>query len=1259
MKKRRGRKKGLAILLTAAIVVGLMPGTGMFGFGTAIAAEAPVGGTFGENNSLKWELNTDGKLTISGSGAMDDWSDSMPPWRDKVILSVEINDGITTIGKNAFQGCLGFQSIAIPDSVTTIRDGAFRECKDLKTVSFGENSGLITIGESAFYSCWGLKSIVIPADVTSIGRMAFWGCENLTSINVLGGNSNYCSVDGVLFNKEKTTLIAYPANKSGDSYVIPDSVISIGEDAFSLCLNLESITIPNGVRTIGENAFGGCLSLKSITIPNDVTTIGDAAFLECVNLTSIFYPGSFSGRIDHDKITTEITYNLDGDKVTITSITLGKEQTSVAIPDTICGVPVAAVAADHQSKVGSHTHRLDSKDTCSICGKVQLKNISITITEPKATEVLAEKARVSTTGVAADPITWQPSGTNAGYNTAYTASVTLSANEGYMFADSVAVKVNNLDVNSSHITKKEDGTITVTYQFAATDKGTLTASDFTFAAPADLVYNGSAKAAAVTAAPSGVGEITVKYYDKSGKSLASAPVNAGTYIVKIDVAEGNEYNAISDVTASQWKFTISPRVITAADLEFVDAVITKVYDGTTDSNAKVRIKADVVGTEAVEISGTSVYDSRDVTTASKVTFTPTAITSGNYTIAAAETIEHAATITAKPVTGTNQTLLVKAGSAKDITYDLSKLLPAGVIGTTTYRVGEFFEIDGVLSSKPTDADITDGKLTLHVATVVSADKISRVTIFFLNDNYDISETSLTVQTTDKTPVTLSGVSCDNRVYDGTVYAYTGTPIWKTEDGTPVTGETTVTYYNYNVGDPVTQVNAPTNAGNYRAEFTITSDDYVGTASYNFEIAKAQITVAAKNKNIYVGDTVPDLTNPKAGTDYTVTGLCGNDALGGMATMSYAQEPDNTKTGTYEIQISGLTAPAGENYTLTFTNGMLTIVTKPSSGGNTDSGSSPGGSTGGAAGGTGDKPAGSGNTTTTTDKDGSTTTTTTETDANGNTVTTTTTVETDGSTTEKVQATQTNAAGKEVAVTTTTKTDADGNVTGVTEKTAIDNIAKDTTATVTVKTDGDGNVTSAKASITKTSDSSKASLSGKVLGQITEAAGADTKVRVTMTVKDREGNTKYKVQANAEELVPNEKLYIYKLDTKTGTYTMVNAKEYKVTKAGTVTVNMTKKATYELVTAKESEAITKEILATVKPAKSSKSLSEGKKTTFKFSAKLDMDNVKSITYATSKQSVVTVSKKGTITAVNAGTATIKATVTLKNGTKKTIKMTILV
>lgn len=907
---------------------------------------------------------------------------------------------------------------------------------------------------------------------------------------------------------------------------------------------------------------------------------------------------------------------------------------------------------------------------CSECGDLG----TITLAEPAGDLSYTGEAKAATvtgaiSGITTPDLTYVKSdGTDLGTTAPtsvgiYTASITLGTGDGAK-------------------------TVSVTYEItkAAASVGTAPS------AKPDLTYNGNAQAL-VTEGSATAGTGTLQYStSKNGAYSTDIPTgtDAKQYSVWYKVVGGTNY---ADTEPVEIQVTIAPLNITDKNptitlgtaLTYTGAEQTQTVSGVTCDGLPVTYT--VSGDKGTNAGG----------------YTLTVTGTGNFTGTATKDFS----IGKKSLTGTSQTLLVKKNQAKVVTYDLSKLLPEGVTGTTDYAVGMVTNEKGVLSAAPTDTDITDGKLTLHVASVESADQTAAVQITFTNSNYDISAATLTVKTTDKTPVSLSGVTCGSRVYNGTAYAYTGTPVWKSAEGEAATGETTVTYYEVkNLDENITVYiplqAAPTDAGSYRAEFTITSDDYVGTASYSFEITKAVITVAAKNKSIYVGDAVPDLTIPMVGTDYTVTGLCGTDALGGTAAMSYAQKPDNTKTGTYEILISGLTAPEGDNYMITYTNGTLTITTKPSSGdstggdsssggssgggsssggssgggstgggsssggssnggsssgGTSSGGSSSGGSSSGAAGEAADKPADSGNTTTTTNKDGSTTTTTTETDANGNTVTTTTTVATDGSTTEKVQEAKTNAAGKEVELTTTTKTDAGGNVTGVTEKSVINHIEKNTTATVTVKTDG--NVTSAKASITKTSDSSKVSLSGKVLDQITEAAGADTKVRVTMTVKDSKGNTKYKVQADADEIVSGEKLYIYKLDTKTGKYTMVDAKEYKVTKAGTVTINMTKKATYELVTVQESKAITKEILATVKPAKNSTSLSKDKKTTFKLSAKLDMDNVKSVTYTTSKKSIAAISKKGTITAVKAGTATVKATITLKNGTKKTVKMTIKV
>jgi hypothetical protein len=262
-------------------------------------------------------------------------------------------------------------------------------------------------------------------------------------------------------------------------------------------------------------------------------------------------------------------------------------------------------------------------------------------------------------------------------------------------------------------------------------------------------------------------------------------------------------------------------------------------------------------------------------------------------------------------------------------------------------------------------------------------------------------------------------------------------------------------------------------------------------------------------------------------------------------------------------------------------------------------------------------------------------------------------------TTSVTTTETNAAGKVVTVTTTTETDENGAVTAITEKSEIADVAKNTTATVTVKKDGTGTITSATADVTKTvGDTNKVSITGAVVNQLTEAAGTSD-VKVTVTVKDANGKTKFKVKADADELKAGNDLYIYQLNTKTGEYVMVNAKTYTVNKNGSVSVSMTKNKTYELVTAKEAKAIEKKIKATVKVKKSSASVKKGKTTTVALAKGVNEKNIKKITYTTSKKSVATVNKNGKITAKKAGTVTIKAKVTLKNGATKTVKMTVKV
>ena len=224
------------------------------------------------------------------------------------LTSVNIPNSVTSIGKGAFHGCTGLTSVTIPNSVTSIGEIAFAECTSLNSLTIGNS--VTSIGEGAFNICTSLTSVIIPNSVTNIGMAAFSGCTNLssvtigngvtnigegvfalcsslTSIDVSTANPNYCSVDGVMFDKDKTALIQYPGGKQG-TYTIPNSVTTIGEIAFLACSGLTSIEIPNSVTNIGGSAFDSCNGLTSIEIPESVTSIGDYAFSYCTNLTTIF-----------------------------------------------------------------------------------------------------------------------------------------------------------------------------------------------------------------------------------------------------------------------------------------------------------------------------------------------------------------------------------------------------------------------------------------------------------------------------------------------------------------------------------------------------------------------------------------------------------------------------------------------------------------------------------------------------------------------------------------------------------------------------------------------------------------------------------------------------------------------------------------------------------------------------------------------------------------------------------------------------------
>ena len=209
------------------------------------------------------------------------------------------------------------------------------------------------------------------------------------------------------------------------------------------------------------------------------------------------------------------------------------------------------------------------------------------------------------------------------------------------------------------------------------------------------------------------------------------------------------------------------------------------------------------------------------------------------------------------------------------------------------------------------------------------------------------------------------------------------------------------------------------------------------------------------------------------------------------------------------------------------------------------------------------------------------------------------------------------------------------------------------ASVTITKDAQGNVTSANATVS----GSKGTLTADVVKQLTEAAGTED-LTIIVQVKNTNGDVKYTVSVSAENVKNNKSLKAFVVNRKTGEYELINSKTYKA-EDGNLNASFGKKGDYVLLTTKEAARIEKEILKTIAPKKAKATVKKGKTTKFKLDSKLNQNNVKKVTYKTSKKSIATVNKNGKIKANRKGTVTIKATVTLKNGKTKTVSMKIVV
>lgn len=229
---------------------------------------------------LHYTLNPDNKTAQVRRG------DNTP--KDVIIPSSLLYEdeeySVVGIADHAFGRKSSLVSVTIPSSVKSIGKSAFNSCENLVSVTV--SSGVTEIGEGAFAKCSSLPTITIPNSVTNLGAQLFSECYSLTSINVATDHPNYCSIDGVLFNKDATIIIAYPNGKQG-AYVIPDGVERIENSAFMYCDYLTSVEIPNTVQTIGELAFCLCRDLTSVSMSNSVLNIEKHAFRSCKKLKLI------------------------------------------------------------------------------------------------------------------------------------------------------------------------------------------------------------------------------------------------------------------------------------------------------------------------------------------------------------------------------------------------------------------------------------------------------------------------------------------------------------------------------------------------------------------------------------------------------------------------------------------------------------------------------------------------------------------------------------------------------------------------------------------------------------------------------------------------------------------------------------------------------------------------------------------------------------------------------------------------------------
>ena len=231
---------------------------------------------FASNSTLK-EVVLSGVKTIGYCAFSGDYA----------LKSVDLGEGLISIDRYAFQSCRNLETVTLPESLTTINNDAFKECNKLTRIDIPNK--VTKLNDNTFANCTSLKNVSIGSGCTSISTIAFINAYSIDEIAVAEDNKNFTVVDGVLYNKDKTTLVLYPKNRSGE-FAVPDTVTTIADYAFDNSPNLTKVTIGKNVKTIGTGAFRNCKSLETVVFEDSDTvqkTIGDYAFNNCPVLSTV------------------------------------------------------------------------------------------------------------------------------------------------------------------------------------------------------------------------------------------------------------------------------------------------------------------------------------------------------------------------------------------------------------------------------------------------------------------------------------------------------------------------------------------------------------------------------------------------------------------------------------------------------------------------------------------------------------------------------------------------------------------------------------------------------------------------------------------------------------------------------------------------------------------------------------------------------------------------------------------------------------